>query len=135
MSYLGRGWSFPPRPGEYGKLTLVEANEDIRQSIQIIIGTALGERVMLPEFGCKIHELIFWPANYQTAAIMERYVTEAISMWEPRIRLQSVTATPSQDAQTSDGKIIIEVLYMINEQPDERSLVLPFYLIPRSGGQ
>jgi hypothetical protein len=129
MSFTGRGWSFPPKLDARDNVEMAEDDADIRQAIRIIIGTALGERVMRPDFGCRIHELIFDPANAETAATAERYVREAISRWEPRIRLEVVNAYPDANEY---GAIIIELVYEIKGQNDRRNLVFPFYLIPQT---
>jgi phage baseplate assembly protein W len=74
----------------------VEGEAEIMQAIRIILNTAPGERVMHPDFGCRIHEVLFWPANSTTAAIVERHVAQALGQWEPRIRVERVTATPGE---------------------------------------
>jgi len=108
-------------------MATVDGDTAIKQSIYIIIHTVPGERVMHPEFGCEIHSLIFHPANEHTAATAERYVREALERWEPRISLKDVIVTPG----TSDyGELYIQVNYEIKGQPDPRSLVFPYYLIP-----
>jgi hypothetical protein len=124
---VGKGWAFPPRVGDRDRIEMAEDDADIRQAIRIIIGTALGERVMRPDFGCRIHELIFDPCNDETATRAVRYVREALRRWEPRINLDEVTAVPI-DART--GELIIEIKYTIKGRPDARALVFPFYLIP-----
>jgi phage baseplate assembly protein W len=111
---------------------MVQDDADIRQAIQIIIMTVPGERVMRPNFGCQIHELIFHPCNWQTAATAERYVKEALDMWEPRISVEEVVVTPTNNDY---GQLMIEVKYQLKNQPDKRSLVYPFYLIPQDEGQ
>ena len=126
-NFLGRGWAFPPQLNDRNRVSMVEADTDIKQAIYIILNTAPGERVMHPDFGCNIHELIFWPSNEQTAAIVERYVTEALTRWEPRIRLHEVRAIPS----ASDfGQMLINIVYEIKQSHDKRSMVYPFYLTP-----
>ncbi len=124
---IGRGWAFPPHLDERGQFALVGGEENIRQSILIILNTAPGERVMRPDFGCRIHDLVFAPASPATAAMVERHVAEALARWEPRIEVKSVTATPGE---SHIGQMIIEIVYEIRETHEPRSLVYPFYLIP-----
>lgn len=124
---VGRGWAFPPQLDDRDRMALSQDDADIRQAIYIILMTAPGERVMHPDFGCRIHELIFAPANDETAATAERYVNEALGRWEPRVRLERVTATPSN---AQNGQLDIEIEYEIKSRHDRRSLVVPFYLIP-----
>lgn len=126
-SIVGRGWAFPPHLDDRDRVALAQDDADIRQAIYIILMTAPGERVMHPDFGCLIHELIFSPVNDETAATAERYVQEALGRWEPRIRLERVTATPSNDQY---GQLDIEIEYEIKSKHDKRSLVVPFYMIP-----
>ncbi len=126
MSFTGRGWAFPPKLDDRDHVEMAEDDMDIRQAMRIIIGTALGERVMHPDFGCRIHELIFDPCNATTAATAERYVREALLRWEPRIRIEKIIATPEHD----HGALVIEIVYEIKGQNDRRNLVFPFYLIP-----
>ncbi len=124
---VGRGLAFPPRLDDRKSIAMADADADIKQAIYIILNTAPGERVMRPEFGCNIHEMIFAPANATTAAMVERYVTEALGRWEPRIRVHRVTATPGA---TDVGELLIEIVYEIKDRHDVRSLVYPFYLNP-----
>ena len=123
----GRGWAFPPRLNDHDRMSMVQDDSDIRQSIYIVINTAPGERVMHPDFGCRIHELIFAPANNQTAAVAERFVREAIERWEPRIDLTKVKITMGGAKR---GEMIIEVEYRLKDQPNVRNLIYPFYLLP-----
>lgn len=127
VNYIGKGLSFPLRLSDRDRLSMVDNEAEIRQSIQIIIMTVPGERVMRPEFGCEIHNLIFHPANWQTAAEAERYVREALQRWEPRIDIESVIVTPGG---TEIGELLIDIEYRLTGQPDTRSLVYPFYLLP-----
>ncbi|MCZ7545573.1 MAG: GPW/gp25 family protein [Anaerolineae bacterium] len=122
---VGRGWAFPPRLDAQNRIAMADNDADIRQAIYIILNTAPGERVMRPEFGCRIHELIFAPANTATAAMVERYVTEALGRWEPRVRVHNVTAVPGA---TEYGELLIEITYEIKDRHDVRSMVYPFYL-------
>lgn len=126
-SIYGRGLSFPLRLSDRDRIVMVEDDDDIREAIRIIISTVPGERVMRPDFGCEIHELVFHPANEETAALAERYVMDALLRWEPRIDVQEVTALPGA---TDLGELVIEVFYTLKDQHDPRSLVYPFYLTP-----
>lgn len=128
-SIIGSRWAFPPQLGDRNHFGLVEDVTAIEQSIYVIIHTVPGERVMRPEFGCEIHSLIFWPANFQTAALAERYVREALERWEPRIILHEVEVTPGG---SSYGELFIRIVYIIKGQHDPRSLVYPYYLNPQT---
>lgn len=130
-SMIGRRIAFPPRLNERNQLGLVADDLAIRQAIYVIIFTAPGERVMRPDFGCRIHELLFDPANHQTAFVAERYVKEAILRWEPRINLQSVTVS---FGDYEVGELFIHIHYEIKGQNDPRNLVFPYYLVPKTEG-
>ncbi len=124
---IGRGWRFPPALDERGTVALTNDDDEIEESIRIILATAPGQRVMRPEFGCQIHELVFAPNNAATAGQASRYVTEALGRWEPRIEVQRVDVT--QD-ESDRARLIISVQYRVAATHSNRSLVYPFYLIP-----
>lgn len=124
---IGRGWAFPPRLDSRGRIATVGDATEIEQAILIILNSAPGQRVMRPEFGCRLQELVFAPNNAATAGLAERYVREALGRWEPRIDLEEVAVTP--DAR-QDAILQILVRYRIKSTHSSRSLVYPFYLIP-----
>lgn len=103
---LGRGWAFPFRmhPAS-GGVAYSEFEENIRQNITIIIGTRPGERQMLPEFGCRVHELMFAPNTPSTAAMVSHHVKDALERWEERIEVVTV------DAKADPGGSIKVVLH------------------------
>ncbi|GAC1635536.1 MAG: GPW/gp25 family protein [Ktedonobacteraceae bacterium] len=125
--FLGSGWAFPVAVDAHGRIALARQERDIEEAMRIILLTPKGQRVMRPEFGCQIHELIFAPNDATTAGLAAYYVEEALGMWEPRIRVQEVLARP--DA-ADPGRLLIEVRYEIKATHDSRSLVFPFYRIP-----
>jgi phage baseplate assembly protein W len=124
---VGRGWVFPPHIGPQGGLALTNDRNELEQSIQIILTTSPGQRVMRPTFGCRLHELVFAPNNNHTAIQARRLVEEALGMWEPRIRVTQVEARPDPD---EPSRLVIEIEYQVKATHDRRSLVFPFYLIP-----
>ena len=124
---IGRGWEFPPRIGRRGGISLVGGETEIEQSILIILRTAPGQRVMRPEFGCDLHELVFMPNNSDTASRVKRSVRQALGRWEPRIQVVEVDVTADPD---DPARMLIDVQYRIKATHDRRSLVYPFYLIP-----
>lgn len=121
---IGRGWSFPPRIGIQGGLALTTDRSELDQAIEIILSTYPGERVMRPDFGCRLQDLVFAPNNEQTAAQARRYVQEALAMWEPRVDVMEV------EAESVDNTLMLEIKYRVKITQDQRSLVYPFYLIP-----
>lgn len=125
--HIGQGWAFPPHLDDRNRVMMVSGDVDLRQSIFIILNTVPGERVMRPDFGCRIHELLFAPANEYTAAVAERYITEALKRWEPRMDLRRVRVTPGRQEY---GELLIDIVYAIKGSSDERDLIYPYYLIP-----
>jgi phage baseplate assembly protein W len=129
--FLGRGWSMPveldPRTG---LVASVAYEEDIRQSILIILETAPGERVMRPNFGCGIHELVF--AAIDTTAIqrIRSVVDEALRRCEARIEVLNINI---DETATLDGQLIVEIEYRIRKTNQLGNLVFPFYF--REGGR
>jgi uncharacterized protein len=123
--FLGRGWRFPVAINLTGGISASAYEENIRESIFIILGTAPGERVKRPEFGCQIHDLMFAPNNHVTAALAEHYVEEALLKFEPRIEEVEVTSSPSAD---EPNRLDIRIAYTVAEINEERNLVYPFYL-------
>src|SRR5215831_17931315 len=93
-AFLGVGWSFPvsPQPPS-GEVSLAAYEEDIRQAILLILETNLGERVMRPDFGSGLRELVFQPLNTATIALAKYQVEQTLVTWEPRIRVQEVVVT------------------------------------------
>jgi uncharacterized protein len=125
--FIGRGWNFPPKLNSRGGIALTSDEEKVAQSIGIILSTPIGQRVMRPTFGSRLHELIFAPANPETFGLAEMYVQDALTFWEPRIQVLEVSAG-TDEAQP--GVLLIRINYLIKATHDERSLVYPFYQIP-----
>jgi len=130
--YLGKGWRFPVAINLTGGVASSAYEENIRESIFIILGTAPGERIKRPEFGCEIHELMFSPNNPTTASLAEHYCEEALIKWEPRIEEVQAQASPNQD---EPNRLDIRISYLVAETNDERNVVYPFYLrTPETSG-
>jgi len=128
-SYLGRGWSFPVRPqGRAGTIRLSEYEEDVRESIRIILATSKGERVMRPDFGCGIHDLVFEVISTTTMTEIEDDVRAALATFEPRLDVVgvSVTADPG-----FDGKLNVSIDYVIRGTNNQLNFVYPFYIKER----
>ena len=125
--FLGVGWAFPIGVDARGRIGLARQVTDIEQAIQMILLTPKGQRVMRPEFGCQIHDLIFAPNDANTWGMAEYYVEEALRFWEPRIEVLTVTARPSEG---NNERMDVHVDYRVKATLDKRTLVYPFYRIP-----
>jgi hypothetical protein len=125
--FLGVGWAYPVEVDTHGRVALARHEEDIKQAIRMILLTPKGQRVMRPEFGSRLHELVFAPNDVTTAGLAAYHVQEALGMWEPRIAVEDVNAVPDP---TDAGRMLIGIRYQIKATHDQRSLVFPFYTIP-----
>jgi len=123
--HLGRGWSFPVEPDASGSLGYAADEPKVQQAILIILGTAQGERVMRPEFGSRLRELVFAPLNSSTKSLVAGTITDALVKWEPRIDVLSVTA---QEQSSDDGTLVVNIQYRVRATNSVFNLVYPFYL-------
>ena len=124
--FLGAGWAFPVQL-ERGRIALSRRERDVEEAILMILLTPKGQRVMRPDFGCQIHDLVFAPNDATTAGLAAYYVEEALARWEPRIRLMDVSAAPDDE---HPGRLLVRIEYEIKATYDRRALVFPFYRIP-----
>ena len=127
IDFVGSGWSFPIGIDATGGIALVRGDREIQQAIRLILGTAPGERPMRPEFGCRIHEHVFGPANASTAGQVAYDVRSALERWEPRIEVDDVLVSFDHEDL---GRLFVDVRYRIAGRNDPRNLVFPFYVIP-----
>ena len=121
--FLGKGWQFPLATQD-GEIALARYEESIQDSIWLILSTAKGERVMRPDFGCGIYDLIFEPNNAGTAGRIEIDVREALLKWESRISVEDVQILPGDSAEL----VLIHINYKIRTTNSRFNLVYPFYL-------
>lgn len=123
--FMGRGWAWPFRvePAS-GQIATVADETDIEQSIRIILGTAKGERVMRPSFGCGIHDLVYASIDTATVAQIKRDVAEALRRYEARIDVLAVTVTL---ANLIDGKLPVSIDYRVRQTNQPGNYVFPFY--------
>ncbi|MDH4233463.1 MAG: GPW/gp25 family protein [Nitrospirota bacterium] len=122
--FLGKGIGFPVRI-KNGRISMSEGKDLIEESIMIILRTAKGERVMRPDFGCGIQELVFAPNSTATATLITHYVKEALLKWEPRIEVTDVSVSPDKE---ENNKLNINIEYIVKSTNTKKNLVYPFYL-------
>jgi len=123
--FLGKGLRFPVSINLNGGVSSSQLEENVRQSLFVILGTAPGERLNRPIFGCRIHDLMFAPNNAMTAARAEVYCEEAIYKFEPRVEKVTCSARANAD---EPNRLDIRIEYVIAGKNDKRNLVFPFYL-------
>jgi len=122
--FLGKGFSSPLQINTRGGIKAAQHAENIRQSILIILGTQHGERLMRPQFGCKLKSLAFAPNNTGTANLARFYVEEALKTWEPRIQVDEVAV----NNDNINAKLLINIKYLIKSTNEPGNLVYPFYI-------
>ena len=124
--YLGRGWSFPPTFDRSTKdVQMVSAEEDIRQSLLVILSTHLGERVMQPDFGCDLQDFLFEPLSPSVTSTILEQVRTAIIYHENRIRVKRLELT---ELDATSGLVQLEIDYIISSTNSRFNFVFPFYL-------
>jgi phage baseplate assembly protein W len=125
-SFIGKGWSFPTTfDNQTGTVLMVSEEDDIAQSLQILLGTRPGERVMLPEFGCNLEVMLFEPITTTLVAFVKDLINTAVLYYEPRIAMDSININT---VYVNDGLILIELEYTILASNSRFNLVYPFYL-------
>jgi phage baseplate assembly protein W len=129
-AFIGAGWSYPVRTEASGDIALVTGDEELSESIRLIIGTALGERPMRPEFGCAIHDFVFAGVDQNVAGQIAYEVRQSLLRWEPRVDVSGVEVTVDDLEQSL---LYIDIAYSRKGTNDPRNLVFPFYVIPEEG--
>lgn len=128
-SILGTGWSFPPEFNRYaGEVEMVSAEDDINQSLNILLSTSLGERVMQPRYGCNLHDYLFEPLNATVIGFIRDLVTNAILFYEPRINAEKIQVTAADSADLIEGRFTIQVDYTIPGVNSRFNFVYDYYL-------
>lgn len=125
--FIGAGWAFPLRTDATGSIALVTQDREIVEAIRLVLATSPGERPMRPEFGSRLAEYVFAPANATTAGQLANEVRVALERWEPRIDVGDVDIG---FAAVESGTVYIDVHYRIRGDNDPRNLVFPFYILP-----
>jgi len=124
---IGSGLAFPLSVDRRGGIALARDEQDIDQAIELILGTAPGERPMRPEFGCGVHDFVFDSIDANTIGRMEDAIRKALERWEPRVHVLNVSFDLSQ---AGNGLLTIDIGYRVRATNTERNLVHPFYVIP-----
>jgi uncharacterized protein len=136
-AYLGQGPAFPVAVSD-GAIPLHAGDQKIQESIWLILTTAPGERVMRPDFGCGVNDLLFAANTAQTRALAVQRVQEALTRWEPRVDVLSVDARVPDDPGSGlidqRNVLLITIDYRIRANNAVFNLVYPFYLTEGTGG-
>jgi phage baseplate assembly protein W len=124
---IGSGLAFPLQVDRRGGIALARDETDIEQAIELILGTAPGERPMRPEFGCGVHDFVFDTIDASTVGKMEQAIRDALDRWEPRVIVQTVEFDLDY---VGEGRLVIDIGYRVRVTNTLRNLVYPFYVIP-----
>ena len=123
-SFLGRGWSFPVSFSEKGGAKMSEFEDDIAESLRIILMTYPGERTMQPEFGSRLRDFCFESFSLRTETLIKGEIRRAILLNEPRVDVEAVVVEQTEKV----GLLNINVVYVVRSTNSSRNLVFPFYL-------
>ncbi len=130
-SFVGRGFFWPLQIDHTGSIRMTDGAADLDRAMAVVLATAPGERVMRPQFGCRIWDLLFEPVTPNLLGLMAQAVRDALTQWEPRVVVDNVDPVPDPNDQ---ALITISVLYRVKATNDRRNLVYPFYVIPHEEG-
>lgn len=124
-SFLGKGWSFPPEfDSRKGELKMSENEQDIKESLQILLSTRVGERIIQPDYGCDLTDYIFESLNLTTKTNIRDLVETAILYYEPRIDLQQLDF----EVDDNEGLVLMHLHYVIRSTNSRSNMVFPFYI-------
>jgi uncharacterized protein len=123
-TFLGVGWAFPVAFDRTGAIRAAQYEESVRQSILLILGTSKGERVMRPDFGCGIYDLVFEVNSPSTAGKAAQAVKDALLIYEPRVDVINIDVQGQPDGAT----LLINIEYQVRATNNVFNLVYPFYL-------
>ena len=127
-TFLGTGWAFPPEfNAESGSVELVRNVEDIKQSLDILLSTSLGERVMQPRYGCNLNDYLFESLNRSLIGYIKDRVENSILIYEPRIVVENIEVTKDDSFDLFEGKFIISVEYSIPGTNSRFNYVYDYY--------
>lgn len=122
-AFLGKGWNFPPTLTENG-VKMVSYEQDIQQSLRVLLGTSPGERVNRYDYGCPLRKYAFEVMNTEIVAQMRNDIAKAVMLFEPRIALEEV----SFEKREEEGLLLIKLVYTIVRTNNRSNMVYPFYL-------
>ena len=125
MSFLGTGWSFPPSfDPQLGIVNMLSDEADIQSSLEILLSTRLGERVMQPTYGCNLDEMLFEPLTTTLKTYIADLIRTAILYHEPRITVNKIDMTESNDLE---GLVLIKLEYTVKSTNSRYNYVYPYY--------
>ncbi len=126
-TFLGIGWKFPPTFDKKSKTNeMVSEENDIKESLLILLATQPGERVMRPEYGCDTKTLAFNTVNTTNLNFLASMIEKAIKFYEPRILLENIDISTKD---ILDGKLLIDIQYIVRTTNSRNNVVYPYYIL------
>ncbi|KLT68469.1 MULTISPECIES: GPW/gp25 family protein [Flavobacterium] len=125
QDFLGIGWSFPPEFNAGSKtVTMLTDENDIKSSLEILLSTKIGERIMQPKYGCNMDELLFNPLNQTLKTFVSELIRTAILYHEPRIDVEKIDITKGDDL---NGELLVLIDFIVRATNSRINMVYPFY--------
>jgi len=125
LPFLGRGWGFPPTfDNDLASVEMLEEEADVASSLEILLTTMRGERIMLPLYGCGMEELVFESLDTRLKTLMIDKIQSAILYHEPRMLIESISL---DDSQELEGIVLIDVVYRVKTTNSRFNFVYPYY--------
>lgn len=124
--FYGKGWKFPPSfDKKEGKTDMVEGEIDIQQSLEILMSTELGERVMQPKYGTELSSYVFQIGKDVIGRIISKSLKAKIIVYEPRIKVDKILV---DSTRFLDGVLAVNIQFTVRQTNNRRNIVYPFYL-------
>jgi len=124
--FLGKGWSFPPSFNTGIKsVEMTEKNDDIKKSLEILLTTTVGERVMQQKYGCNLFEMVFESLDTPTKTLIKEKISTAILYFEPRIDVTNISMNNTDELQ---GVVLVEIEYIVRATNSRFNFVFPYYV-------
>jgi len=127
QAFIGTGWSFPPtfnKDEPFGSVKMLSDEQDIQSSLEILLSTSPGERVMLSNYGCNLKELLFEPLTTTFKTYIADLIQTAILYHEPRIEVEKISLDESRELE---GFVLISIIYRVRKTNSRFNYVYPFY--------
>lgn len=127
-SFLGTGWAFPPAfDKDSGNVEMVSNVKDIEESLNILLSTSLGERVMQPRYGCDLHDYLFEPLSSTVIGYIKDRAKTSILIYEPRIVAEKIEVTADESFDLIEGRFTISIEYTIPGTNSRFNYVYDYY--------
>lgn len=131
-AFLGIGWGFPPEFHKHAdtlEVKMVAEEEDISESLRILLSTIPGERVMQPDYGCGLHAMVFENIEESTVTALKDVIERAVLFYEPRITLENIDVNTEDELE---GRLKIQLNYTVRATNTRSNIVYPFYYLEGS---